>query len=83
MKYTYNLRELAEAIGLAPATVKQYASRYPERLPPRLTTPTRRLLWSIKTVEEWLEAHDPKREAEPPDQTAASRSANSRLPLSV
>lgn len=57
MKLVVNARELAQALGLEITTVHQYASKRPEMLPPRLTLPTRKLLWAVKDVEEWVETY--------------------------
>lgn len=57
MKLVLDTKGLAEALSISPITVQQNASRYPERLPPRLNTPTRKLLWAVKDVEEWIEKH--------------------------
>lgn len=56
MKLVLDVNGLAEALCLAPATVKDYAHKYPEKLPRRLLTPTKKLLWAIKDVEEWVES---------------------------
>jgi predicted DNA-binding transcriptional regulator AlpA len=57
MKMVLDVKGLAEALSISPVTVQQNASRHPERLPPRLKTPTRKLLWAVKDVEEWIERH--------------------------
>ena len=57
MKLVLDSKELAQALGLSVTTVRQSASRYPERLPPRLKTPSRKLLWAVKDVEEWVERY--------------------------
>lgn len=57
MKLVVDVRELAEMLSISPVTVRQYASRHPEKLPPRLKAPTRKLLWAVKDVEEWIEKH--------------------------
>ena len=56
-KLVLDVKGLAQALSLSPTTVQQNASRYPERLPPRLKTPSRKLLWAVKDVEEWIEKH--------------------------
>jgi predicted DNA-binding transcriptional regulator AlpA len=57
MKLVLDAKELAEALSLPVTTVQQYASKYPEKLPPRLTTPSRKLLWAVKDVEAWVDQH--------------------------
>jgi predicted DNA-binding transcriptional regulator AlpA len=57
IKLVLNARELAEAIGYEYSTVRQYASKHPELLPPRTKLPTRKLLWEVEVVKEWLRAH--------------------------
>lgn len=64
MKLVVNARELALALGLEVATIHQYASKRPDMLPPRLTLPTRKLLWAVKDVEEWVEAYRKPRPVE-------------------
>jgi predicted DNA-binding transcriptional regulator AlpA len=60
MKLVLDAKELAVALSLPITTIQQYASKYPEKLPPRLTTPSRKLMWSVKDVEAWVEAHRPQ-----------------------
>ena len=57
MKLVLDAKELAVALSLPITTIQQYASKYPEKLPPRLTTPSRKLMWSVKDVEAWVESH--------------------------
>lgn len=57
MKLVLDSKELAVALSLPVTTIQQYASKYPDKLPPRLTTPSRKLLWSVKDVEAWVERH--------------------------
>lgn len=57
MKLVLDAKELAVALSLPVTTIQQYASKYPEKLPPRLTTPSRKLMWSVKDVEAWVERH--------------------------
>lgn len=57
MKLTLDAKGLAEALSLPVRTVQQYASRYPDRLPPRLNLPSRKLMWAVADVEEWIERH--------------------------
>ena len=64
MKLLLDVKGLAEALSMPVVTVRQYASRHPEKLPPRLKLPSRRLLWSVKDVEDWIEKHR-QRPAEP------------------
>lgn len=57
MKLVVDAKELATALCLPISTVQQYASKFPERLPPRLKMPTRKLMWSVKDVEAWIDQH--------------------------
>lgn len=57
MKLVLDAKELAVALSLPVTTIQQYASKFPEKLPPRLKTPSRKLLWSIKDVEAWVDQH--------------------------
>lgn len=57
MKLVLDAKELAVALSLPITTIQQYASKYPDKLPPRLTTPSRKLMWSVKDVEAWVESH--------------------------
>lgn len=57
MKLVLDTKGLADALSLPVTTVQQYASKHPEKLPPRLNTPTRKLMWSVKDVEAWVESH--------------------------
>lgn len=57
MKLVLDVKGLAEALSISPMTVRQNASRHPERLPPRLNTPSRKLLWAVKDVEDWIDKH--------------------------
>lgn len=57
MKLVFDAKELAVALSLPVTTIQQYASKYPEKLPPRLHTPSRKLMWSVKDVEQWIEQH--------------------------
>lgn len=57
MKLALDAKGLAMALSLPVSTVQQYASRYPDKLPPRLMLPGRKLMWSVKDVEEWIERH--------------------------
>lgn len=57
MKLVFDAKELAVALSLPVTTIQQYASKYPEKLPPRLNTPSRKLMWSVKDVEQWIERH--------------------------
>ncbi len=72
MKMVLDVKGLAEALSLSPVTVQQNASRFPERLPPRLKTPLRKLLWSVDDVEAWVNKH---RQSAPADQESGA-SAN-------
>jgi len=57
MKLVLDAKELAVALSLPVTTVQQYASKYPNKLPPRLRTPSRKLMWSVKDVEAWVDQH--------------------------
>lgn len=57
IKLVLNAKELADAIGYEYSTVRQYASKHPELLPPRCKLPVRKLLWEVAAVEEWLRSH--------------------------
>lgn len=63
MKLVLDAAGLADALSMPITTIQQYASKFPEKLPPRLSTPTRKLQWSVKDVEAWIESH---RAASPP-----------------
>jgi hypothetical protein len=60
MKLVLDVHGLAEALSLSPITVRQYASRHPDRIPPRMPNPTRKLLWAVKDVEEWIDTNRKK-----------------------
>jgi predicted DNA-binding transcriptional regulator AlpA len=57
VKLVLDARELAEAIGYKYSTVRQYASKHPELLPPRCKLPINKLLWEVEAVQEWLRSH--------------------------
>lgn len=57
MKLTLDAKGLAEALSLPVRTVQQYASRHPDRLPPRLNLPSRKLMWAVSDVQAWVERH--------------------------
>lgn len=57
LKLVLNARELAAAIGYEHSTVRQYAARRPDLLPPRCKLPVKKLLWEVEVVQEWLRAH--------------------------
>lgn len=57
MKTLINTKDLAKLLGLTVGSVHQYASRAPERLPPRMRLPGRRLQWDRDVVMAWLEDH--------------------------
>lgn len=57
MKLVLDVKGLAEALSISPMTVRQNASRHPDRLPPRLNTPSRKLMWAVKDVEDWIEKY--------------------------
>lgn len=50
-------KDLAELLRLSVGTIHQYASKSPEKLPPRLHVPGRRLQWAEEDVEDWLRSH--------------------------
>jgi hypothetical protein len=54
MKLTLDIDGLAEAMCISPETVKQYVSREPGKLPPRVNTGMRKPIWYIETVKQWL-----------------------------
>ena len=54
MKLTLNAKELADALGLSESLVNQYASKDPDKLPPRVDAGLRRNIWSIEVVQAWL-----------------------------
>jgi predicted DNA-binding transcriptional regulator AlpA len=64
-KLTYNVRELAEAIGLQEGTVKRMCSTDPDKLPPMLKMPIKRRMWAIKDVEAWIESMRQDASSEP------------------
>lgn len=72
MKLLLDVKGLAEALSMPVVTVRQYASRHPGKLPPRLKVPSRKLLWSVKDVEDWIEKHrqQPPETDEPDDVSA-------------
>lgn len=57
MKLVLDVKGLAEALSISALTVQQNASRHPERLPPRLKTPSRKLLWAVEDVQAWVDKH--------------------------
>lgn len=57
MKLVLDSRGLADALSLPLNTVRQYASKYPEKLPPRMNHPGRKLMWSVADVEAWVQKH--------------------------
>jgi len=67
MKLVLDARELATALSLPHTTVQQYASKFPDRLPPRMRMPSRKLMWAVADVEAWVES---RRAASPPAQQA-------------
>ncbi len=56
MKLVLDAKELATALSLPHNTVQQYASKFPDKLPPRLNMPCRKLMWAVADVEAWVEA---------------------------
>lgn len=57
MKLVLDSRGLADALSLPLNTVRQYASKYPDKLPPRMNHPGRKLMWSVEDVEAWVQKH--------------------------
>lgn len=57
MKLVLDSRGLADALSLPLNTVRQYASKFPEKLPPRMNHPGRKLMWSVADVEAWVQKH--------------------------
>jgi hypothetical protein len=53
---TLGVEGLAALLHAAPQTVKNNASRAPEKLPPPVRTGGRRLIWITRDVFTWLEA---------------------------
>lgn len=61
-------KTVAELLCMPVRTVQQYASRNPAHLPPRMNLPGRRLVWSLKDVEAWVEQHrNPQQEQSQPE----------------
>lgn len=59
MKLVLNCEALAEALSMKLDTVRAYASRYPEKLPPRLNIPFGKPMWAVADVQEWVQQHRP------------------------
>lgn len=57
MELVIDTKGLAELLRLSVGTIHQYASKAPEKLPPRLQLPGRRLQWAVEDVQAWLQAH--------------------------
>ena len=53
---TLGVEGLAAVLHAAPQTIKNNASRAPEKLPPPVRTGGRRLIWITRDVFTWLEA---------------------------
>lgn len=53
---TLGVEGLAALLHAAPQTIKNNASRAPEKLPPPVRTGGRRLIWITRDVFTWLEA---------------------------
>ena len=51
---------LSKALSMPLSTVRQYSSRHPEKLPPRLNNSGRKLLWAVQDVRAWVEAQRPR-----------------------
>lgn len=47
---------LSRALSLPLTTVRQYSSRHPEKLPPRLNHSGRKLLWAVQDVKAWVDS---------------------------
>ena len=56
-KLIYNALELSQVLAMPLGTMRQYATKKPEALPPRTKLPTRKLLWSVADVEAWVHAN--------------------------
>ena len=54
-----DVQMLSEQIGYAPATIRRYAAKNPEKLPPRVNLPGR-MLWHVRSVDGWLEQRIPE-----------------------
>lgn len=54
-KLTYDIAEVAEILNLKLTTARQLASTDPERLPPRINTGGRKVLFLRSVVHHWLE----------------------------
>ena len=56
---TVDVDELAEILGISPATVFTKLNRQPQELPPRILLPgkTKKVLWLRTVVLDWLAAH--------------------------
>ena len=48
------IKDLASVLQMSPNSVRQYVTKYPERLPPRLNLPTKNVVWMTEDVLEWL-----------------------------
>lgn len=61
------VRELAQMLGLTEKTVARYVTEFPNRLPPRLNVPGRRVVWLEEDVLTWLRKckEKPKRPERP------------------
>ncbi len=60
MKLTYNLTELAEVFGISEQTLLNTRSDHPSEIPPALNLHwSRRPVWLIEDVHEWLRARSP------------------------
>ena len=57
---TYNVEELSEVLGFAPATIKRLLTTAPDKLPPRLRKTPKRLTWSVDEVKNWLDQTRPQ-----------------------
>jgi hypothetical protein len=58
-KLLLDARGLAHALSIPVATVRQYSSKHPEKLPPRLNHEGRKLLWAVEDVKAWVQAQRP------------------------
>lgn len=53
---TIDIKGLAEIMQLSAVTVRQLASKQPDRLPPRIDHGGRKVLFLRSEVEKWLQA---------------------------
>lgn len=73
--------ELGKLIGRSTTTVKIDVSRRPETLPPRFIIPgTRKVMWRVKDVREWMEAIADEEKERHAAHAAAARKVNMEVP---